>query len=45
MVLGSLTTLINLVGPFVIPVILFVGGLVGYLVLRWLFQHRGIDTE
>ena len=44
MVLGPLTTLINLVGPFAIPVVLFGGGLIGYLVLRWLFQRRDSDT-
>ncbi|MFQ3476325.1 hypothetical protein HKK80_08695 [Halonotius sp. F2-221B] len=44
MVFGPLTTLLDLVGPFVIPVVLFVGGLIGYLVLRWLFQRRDSDT-
>jgi len=44
MAFGPLTTLINLVGPFVIPVVLFGGGLIGYLVLRWLFQRRDSDT-
>jgi len=44
MALGPLTTLINLVGPFVIPVVLFIGGLIGYLVLRWLFQRLDSDT-
>ncbi len=36
MVLGPLSLLFNAVGPFLIPVALFVGGLIGYLVLRWL---------
>ena len=45
MVLGPLTTLFDTVGPFLIPVVLFVGGLIGYLVLRWLFQRRDSDTE
>ena len=44
MVFGPLTTLIDLVGPFVIPVVLFIGGLIGYLVLRWLFQRFDSDT-
>jgi hypothetical protein len=38
------TTLFETVGPFVIPVVLFGGGLIGYLVLRWLFQRLDGDT-
>ena len=33
MSLGPLDSLLNTFGPFVLPVLLFVGGLVGYLVL------------
>jgi hypothetical protein len=39
MVFGPVSTLLNFVGPFIIPVALFVGGIIGYLVLRWLSQR------
>jgi len=42
---GPLSTLFNAFGPFVIPVALFVGGLIGYLVLRWLFQYLDLNGE
>lgn len=45
MIVGPLSTLFNTFGPFVIPVALFVGGLGGYLVLRWLFQRLDVDSE
>jgi|GEM_PF-2774120 len=45
MVLGPLRLVIETVGPFLIPVVLFGGGLIGYLVLRWLFQQRAVDSE
>ncbi|ERH06226.1 MAG: hypothetical protein J07HN4v3_01837 [Halonotius sp. J07HN4] len=39
MTFGPVSTLIKFVGPFIIPVALFVGGIIGYLVLRWLSQR------
>ncbi|WP_255518434.1 MULTISPECIES: hypothetical protein [Haloferax] len=38
--LGPLDTLIQTFGPFIIPVLLFAAGLVGYLVLVALGQGR-----
>lgn len=45
MALGPLDSLIGTFGPFVLPVLLFLGGLIGYLVLLRLSQMRGSDTE
>jgi hypothetical protein len=39
MVFGPVSTLLDFVGPFIIPVVLFGGGIIGYLVLRWLSQR------
>jgi hypothetical protein len=45
MSLGPLDSLLNTFGPFVLPVLLFVGGLVGYLVLLKLSRTFNADTE
>lgn len=43
MSLGLLDSLMSTFGPFVLPVLLFVGGLVGYLVLLKLSQARNAN--
>lgn len=45
MALGPLDSLINAFGPFVLPVLLFLLGLIGYLVLLTLSRARGPDSE
>ncbi len=45
MALGPLDSLIETFGPFVLPVLLFVGGLIGYLLLLKLSQVRGDDAD
>ena len=45
MSLGPLDTLLSAFGPFVLLVLLFVGGLIGYLVLLKLSQARNADGE
>ncbi|WP_185903195.1 hypothetical protein [Halonotius terrestris] len=45
MALGPLDTLINTFGPFVLPVLLFLLGLIGYLVLLTLSRAQDSDTE
>ena len=45
MSLGPLDALLSTFGPFVLPVLLFVGGLICYLVLLKLSQARNADAE
>jgi hypothetical protein len=45
MSLGPLDSLLSTFGPFVLPVLLFVGGLIGYLVLLKLSQARDAESE
>lgn len=41
MQLGPLDMLLSVFGPFVIPVVLFVAGLIGYLLLLTLSRYWG----
>jgi hypothetical protein len=45
MLLGPIDAVLSTFGPFVLPVLLFVGGLIGYLVLLKLSAVRNADGE